>query len=162
YRQLPELLERGHVYIACAPLYKVKLGNHDYYFEKDAQLEDLLSRERIPSVQVTDRQMAEVKFTETRWNRLVKEVVQYDGYFSRRRSDFGAAAAELMVKHRLVEHDIEDAAGMASAIEAIGTNGYELSIVDQDDDGFRMKLVEIETSTTRKVVLPVELLASPI
>ena len=55
YRQLPELLERGHVYIACAPLYKVKLGSHDYYFEKDAQLEDLLSRERIPSAQVTDR-----------------------------------------------------------------------------------------------------------
>ena len=162
YRQLPELLERGHVYIACAPLYKVKLGSHDYYFEKDAQLEDLLSRERIPSVHVTDRDGAEVKFTETRWNRLAKEVAQYDGYLSRLRSDFGVAPAELMVKHRLVEHDIEDAAGMAKAIAAIGTNGYELSILEQDDDGFRLKLVEVETSTTRKITLPVELLASPI
>ena len=36
------------------PLYKVKLGNQEFYFEKDAQLEDLLARERIPNVELTD------------------------------------------------------------------------------------------------------------
>ncbi len=60
---MPELIARGHIYIAVPPLYKVKLGQQDYYFEKDAQLEDLLARERIPQVVVTDRTGAEVKFT---------------------------------------------------------------------------------------------------
>ncbi len=55
YRQMPELINGGYVYIAVPPLYKVKLGNQEYYFEKDAQLEELLARERIPGVEVTDR-----------------------------------------------------------------------------------------------------------
>ena len=107
YRQMPELIEHGHVYIAVPPLYKVKLGNQEFYFEKDAQLEDLLARERIPNVDVTSRDGDAVKLTEAKWNRFAKDLQQYEGYYARLRSDFGAPATELMILHRLVEHEIE-------------------------------------------------------
>ena len=42
YRTMRELVERGHIYIAVPPLYHVKLGNQELYFEKDSQLEELL------------------------------------------------------------------------------------------------------------------------
>jgi DNA gyrase subunit B len=162
YRQMPELINGGYVYIAVPPLYKVKLGSQEFYFEKDAQLEDLLARERVPSVAVTDRDGAQVKLTEAKWTRFIKDLHSYEGYHARLRSDFGAAATELMILHRLVEHEIDDPNDVAKAIKAIGENGYVLSLLDGADDGFKIRVVETETSSARNISVPVDLLASPI
>jgi DNA gyrase subunit B len=159
---MPELINQGHVYIAVPPLYKVKLGNQEFYFEKDAQLEDLLARERVPGVEVSDRSDAPVKLTEAKWNRFVKDLHQYEGYHARLRSDFGAAATELMILHRLVEHEIEGPDDLQGALEAIGENGYVLSLLEGGEDEFKIRVVETETSAARNIAVPLELLASPI
>jgi DNA gyrase subunit B len=162
YRNLPELVERGHVYIAVPPLYLVKLGNQEMYFEKDSQLEELLVRERVHEIEVEGRDGAIPKLTEARWQRFSRAIRDFEGWVGRLRSDYGNAAADFVVEHRLVETDASSLTGIDRVIEGLVPNGWDVSLVSHDAETFEVKLVERETSEARFVTVPAELLASPI
>jgi DNA gyrase subunit B len=162
YRQMAELVERGHVYIAVPPLYAVKVGGREQYVEKESHFEELLVRERVKDVDVTDRDGSNQKLTEARYMRFSRALHEFEGWASRLRADFGSGPANFVIEHRLVETEAALAGEIEGALSALDGNGYEVAVVESAEDGARIKVTERETSAATHVVVPAELLASPV
>jgi DNA gyrase subunit B len=163
YRQMQELVEGGFVYIAVPPLYRVKIGNREQYVEKESQFEELLVRERVKDLEVADRGGERQKLTEARYGRFTKALNEFEGWAARLRADFGSAAANFVIAHRLVEAAGSHPTGdLAKTLKAVAENGHELSVVEQTPEGTRIKVVERETSAASHVTIPAELFTSPV
>lgn len=72
YRQTPELIERGHIYIGQPPLYKVKKGKQEHYMKDDEEMNEYLLNRSLDNIELHHQQdhppiMGDVLY------RLVKE-----------------------------------------------------------------------------------------
>jgi len=47
YRQMPELVERGHIYIAQPPLYRAKLGKAERYLKDEHELNEFMLKQAL-------------------------------------------------------------------------------------------------------------------
>ncbi|MGA0799888.1 MAG: DNA gyrase subunit B, partial [Steroidobacteraceae bacterium] len=89
YRQLPLLIERGHIYIAQPPLYKVKRGKQEMYVKDEVELNAMLLNAALdeselfvnpaapplrgPGLETLARQYVEVQGIISRWARRYDE-----------------------------------------------------------------------------------------
>ena len=159
YRQMKELVELGHIYIAVPPLYHIKLAGREYYFEKEAQLEELLVRERVKDMTVADRGGAETTLTEARWPRFARALADLEAWHAKLASEH-PQAADFVLRHRVVESDTASLGELARLVQALPDNGYALSVIEEGEGLLKLKAVEAETSTAYFVDVPAALFES--
>ena len=96
YRQMPELVRRGHVYIACPPLYLIKRKKREEYVDDDAALNRILIT--LGSEEVKLKNLADGKiFTATQLKELLdllERLAKFSEAIRRHGGDFEAYLAE--------------------------------------------------------------------
>ncbi|HMJ36051.1 MAG TPA: toprim domain-containing protein, partial [Baekduia sp.] len=146
FREMPELIEAGYVYIAKPPLYKVKQGKSERYLEKDSELEELLLSDKFEKIRVHDRTGQEFKLTEARWQRYTRLLKQFEGWGSSLRAEHGHEAVRFLGEGGLLD---DQAADVPSALASIEKNDesrpHVTHVVEQNDDVIVVKAIERKT-----------------
>lgn len=81
FRQMPEIVERGYLYIAQPPLYKVKKGKKERYIKDQAALEDYLLELGVENVKLIPSN-GQSPLTGKRLIELIKKVIRYNNILS--------------------------------------------------------------------------------
>ena len=61
YRQMPELIERGHIYIAQPPLYRMKKGKEIYYLKNEQALNEKIFDRALDNIQFKDKSREDIR-----------------------------------------------------------------------------------------------------
>jgi DNA gyrase subunit B len=156
FREMPALIDAGYVYIAKPPLYKLKQGRNERYIEREHELEEVLLSDKWDDIDVTDREGAQFKLTEARWQRYSRLLKQYEGWASALRAEYGQDTVTFMEESALLD---EQVATVDSAIELISRQGlegqaYSTELVDQDAERIAVRAVETKTGLARTIRIP--------
>ena len=134
YRQMPEIIERGHLYIAQPPLYKIRRQSAERYLKDDAALEDFLIEAGLGEAVLTlasgeqrsGPDLAEL-LTEAR---LIKSILsalppKYPQFIIEQTAIAGALTPDILSKSELAEQSAEYIAARLNRMADEVERGWE-------------------------------------
>jgi DNA gyrase subunit B len=161
YRQMPELIEAGYVYIAKPPLYRVKQGNQETYLERESELEELLLRDRLDEFEVTDAAGEKRKLNLSRWKAYIRRSKEYEGWGSSLQADFGHELVRFLEESNLLDEKVMTLADARDLMQrqAGEKEPFDTEVISSSDDLLVVKAVERRSGLARTHRLPAELFA---
>jgi DNA gyrase subunit B len=156
FREMPELIEAGYVYIAKPPLYKLKQGSSERYVEKDSELEQILLSDKFEKTLVFDRDGSQFKLTEPRWQRFSRLLKQYEGWASTLRAEYTNDVVTFLEESGVLAEQVSTADAAIELIERDGIENapYETSLVSRDEVTLTVRAVEPKSGLARVLPIP--------
>ncbi len=149
YRQMPELVERGHVYIAQPPLYKLKKGKREQYVRDDSELDALLMEIALDGAAIKPSGKKKV-ITGGRLENAAKDYVTLLGIYKRLARRILPDVLDVLKMMPLLGTETM-ASGQATrkwfdtlqtrlAAGANGHGDYDIRLEERGEDDFRARL----------------------
>ncbi|MGN6479434.1 DNA topoisomerase (ATP-hydrolyzing) subunit B [Luteibacter sp.] len=121
YRQMPELIERGHVYIGLPPLYKVKQGKQELYIKDDSVLNDFLISSAVDNASLEPEGGAPGIGGET-LEKLLRDYQSALDQIERMSHRFDTSVLTAMIEHKPLQEGFwNDATAMQAWLDGIAT-----------------------------------------
>ena len=171
YRQMPELIERGHVYIAQPPLYKIKKGKQERYLKDDTELNQYLLNSAIENAELHVNAEAPA-MKATALEALVQQFVAVTAIIRRLSRRYDEKILEktvyvpkvdqtLLDDPRLFEQWLSELTARLNAEES-ASNRYTLEVVDRTDDRDRrvIQVTHMVHGIATEQMIPLDFFAS--
>ena len=144
FRQMPELLERGYVYIAQPPLFKVKKGKGERYLKDEAAMNTYLSNLAVEDAELFLADRNEFVTSDTLLP-ILNKLVAFENLVTRLAQkhvepsllrvfvDFSALTKDLLKNRSELESLLEEATRVLTLISAEGTVSLEIQPDEEHD-----------------------------
>ena len=161
YRQMPELIESGYVYIAKPPLYRVKQGNQETYLERESELEELLLRDKLEQFELVDVTGESRKLTPSRWQSYIRRSKEYEGWGSSLQASYGHEVVRFLEESTLLDEGVSTLPDAKALLEREAPEGepFDTTVVSSTDDLLVVKAISRNSGLARTHRLPRELFA---
>ena len=174
YRQMPELVENGYIYIAQPPLYKIKKGKQEKYVKDDAELNDYLLQvalqksalypaEDVPPISGTALEELSKNFLSVN-NIKTRLASRYNQSFLNNLMEIERLSIDDINNKSIVQDWLQKLNEEINKKESVSLK-FEILLVETPheegrDDGFEIHVHEIRHGVMHNFIIPMEFFKS--
>ncbi|UCD87452.1 MAG: DNA topoisomerase (ATP-hydrolyzing) subunit B [Desulfobacterales bacterium] len=162
YRMMPDLIDRGYLYIAQPPLFRVGKGKGAIYIKHEGELDEFLMR-RVCHDKVVKGKEGRVVLEKESLYTFLGKLIDYGKVTNRlARRGFDAGLVEILIENKVENREaVQDKDGMGDLAQRLGSRGYQVEGLLKDEEHNTYELtISVIGNGAKRVKIGWELVSS--